>query len=242
MIVTLVPDVLFSAKINQLAKDKGLQVTNAKTVEQFKETVLVSKPKLALVDLNAKGLKAMEAVSFLREYHDTSFGNETLRVVAFYSHLDKEAAETAKREGLKEVMPRSEFTKLLPDLIRELSAGPQSGASKITLIVFGALIAVVTFCAYKILPFYYYYYDFQNQMEQVIRVASTTTDKEIRQKLVYYMHSFDIPAAPEELKIQREGNTMKISLPYQEVFYITWRGKDYDLYVFKFHAYAEGKF
>lgn len=116
------------------------------------------------------------------------------------------------------------------------------GIGKLTLLVFGLLLAAIVYSAYRILPFYYYYFELVNHMEQVIKVASTETDQELRKKIVYHMKKMQIPASPEELKIVRDGNHMLISLKYEEIFYLTFRGKDYDIYKFKFDARAEGDF
>ena len=113
---------------------------------------------------------------------------------------------------------------------------------KLTLAVFGTVTAVLVYSAYEIGPFFYDYMELENQMQSVIRVAGEYTDAEIRQKLLYHIKKMEIPADPEQLRIERYANSMKISLPYQEVFYVTYRGKDYDLYTFKFNAAAEGNF
>lgn len=118
----------------------------------------------------------------------------------------------------------------------------ERGIGRLTLIVFGTLGAAVLFCAYQIMPFYYYYYELLNQMEAVIQVAGIESDKAIRTKLAYHMKKLQIPAEIDDLKITREGNRMRLSLKYEEVFYIRYRGKDYDLRVFPFHAQAEGQF
>lgn len=118
----------------------------------------------------------------------------------------------------------------------------ERGAGKITLMVFGLITAVLLFCGYKIIPFFYCYYEITNQFEQVIHVASTYTDKEVRDKLMYHIKKLELPVEPDDLKIEREVGKMRISLPYEEVFYVSWDGKDYDLYTFKFHAYAEGNY
>ena len=78
-------------------------------------------------------------------------------------------------------------------------------------------------------------------MEAACRVASEYNDKEIRTKLQYHIKKMQIPARPEDLKIYRGGGKISISLPYREVFYVSWKGKDYDIYVFNFNAKAEGK-
>jgi len=116
------------------------------------------------------------------------------------------------------------------------------GASAITTIVFGAITIVVVYSAYHILPFYYYYFEVVNQMESVIRVASTNTDQEIRRKLDYHIRKMGIPAKPEDLRISRQGNHMQIRLPYREVFAVNFGDKEHVIHVFDFVAEAEGQF
>lgn len=115
------------------------------------------------------------------------------------------------------------------------------GAGAITYIVFGLIVGVVGFVGYKVIPFYYYYYDLMNQFEQVIKVASVETDAEIRKKLMYHIKKYQIPCEPEDLRIERSEETMTIRLQYQEVFYITWQGKDYTLRTFDFDATTTGR-
>ncbi len=118
----------------------------------------------------------------------------------------------------------------------------ERGLGKLTILVFGTIAAVVGYCAYHIIPFFYYFYELRSHMEQVIKVADVENDTEIRRRLMYHIKKYELPAEPESLVIERDGRHMKISLPYDEIFYVTWQGKDYDLYVFHFHAYAEGNF
>ena len=115
----------------------------------------------------------------------------------------------------------------------------QRGAGKLTTLVFGTLIFVTLFCAYNIMPFYYYFYELQNQFESHARVAQTFTDKEIRQKLLLLIRQMEIPAKPEDLKISRDNGMIRISMRYSEYFYVTFQGKDYDIHRFDFFAKAE---
>ena len=92
------------------------------------------------------------------------------------------------------------------------------------------------------MPFYYCYFELENQFASVIRVASTHTDQEIRQKLMYHIKKLEVPVDPEQLIIEREEGLMRISLEYQEVFYLTFQDKDYDIYTFDFHAFSEGNY
>lgn len=129
---------------------------------------------------------------------------------------------------------------MFKNLIVKVSS--KKAASKITTIVFGALLAAIVFTSYNVVPFFYYYLELENQMQAVIKVASVYTDEEIREKLLYHIKRMEIPADLEELQILRQDGTMTIALPYTEIFYITYQEKDYEIYEFEFYAFAEGKY
>lgn len=115
----------------------------------------------------------------------------------------------------------------------------ESGIGKFTAIVFGAIFGALIYSGFKILPFYYYYYELLNQMDSMARVASTMTDKEIRSRLEYEIRHMQIPVLPEDLIVKREDAKIIISLEYQEEFYVSFKDKDYTIRVFPFHAYVE---
>jgi Domain of unknown function (DUF4845) len=116
----------------------------------------------------------------------------------------------------------------------------ERGAGWLTLVVFGSIIGVVGYLAYNVLPFYYYYYELQNQFEATIRTASMETDVDIRRRLTRRMQEMEIPADPEDLLIERDGGRMRIRLKYTEVFRIPWGDEDREVRRFDFDAYAEG--
>ena len=118
MIVILVGEVLFSTKITQTAKELGLEVTSTKSAEQFKEAVHLHAPTLVIVDLSMKSKEPFDAVKFLKEYDATNFGTHSLKIVGFLSHVEKDIQERAEREGLKNIMPRSLFSKNLPQILK----------------------------------------------------------------------------------------------------------------------------
>jgi hypothetical protein len=116
------------------------------------------------------------------------------------------------------------------------------GIGKFTFLVFGSLVAGVIYVAYAVGPFFYYFYELENHFAACIRVASSYSDKELREKILYQLKWLDIPADAEDLKIERESGVMRISLPYEEVWIIEWQGREHEIYKFKFTAFAEGKF
>lgn len=115
----------------------------------------------------------------------------------------------------------------------------ECGASKLTLLVFGSILAAVGYCAYNVVPFFYCYHEMQNQMDQMVRVASTVDDAEIRKRLWYHVKKCEIPAEPEDLHIERTVDGIKVWMPYQETFSITWGDKEREIYKFDFYPNAE---
>lgn len=121
------------------------------------------------------------------------------------------------------------------------AAGAERGASSLTTLVFGVLLAAVLYVAYHVLPFYYYYLEMTNHMYEAVRVASQYSDKELREKLEFQMKWMQIPADPSDLQIERFGDTIRISLPYEEVFTIPWGDDEWEVHRFEFYAVAEGR-
>lgn len=118
----------------------------------------------------------------------------------------------------------------------------ENGLSKWTVLFFGALTAAIVTAAYQIIPFYYYYYELLNQMSALARVASAHTDQEIRTKLNYHIKRMEIPLAIDEIEIARGVDRIQISAEYKEVFYLTFRDKEYDIHTFHFRAYVDEKY
>lgn len=116
----------------------------------------------------------------------------------------------------------------------------QSGIGKLTGLVFGTIAVAILYSAYHIIPFYYYYYELQNQFEAHAKAANVYTNKQLREKLMYHINKMEIPIdKPEDLRIDRTADGTRISLAYTEIFYVSWQGKDYDLHKFDFIAQAE---
>lgn len=182
-------------------------------------------------------------------------------VLAFGPHVDAGLLRSAREGGCTLVVPNSMLEETLariPTLARKAKDSAvqdgilqgsgtkndalQDGASALTLLVFGAIIGVILYAAYSIVPFYYYYYELQNHFEQIIPIAGTETDMEIRRRLLYHIRRYELPVEEEQLNIVRSGNIMSISLKYTEVFLIEWKGKELFRWDFPFHAHAEGEY
>jgi CheY-like chemotaxis protein len=70
----------------------------------------------ALVELSASD--CLDAIRQIRENEAT----RELPVIGFLSHVDRELAQKAESAGVTRVMPRSQFSETLPDLVMDLLA------------------------------------------------------------------------------------------------------------------------
>ena len=117
--------------------------------------------------------------------------------------------------------------------------GNNKGYTRLVNAMLICLALVVAFILYKVIPFYYYYFEIKNQMVAISNLASTQTDSEIKEKIYEQIKFLKIPATKDDIDVQRTSHKIKITLKYNEILYITINNKDYDLYVFNFLAKVE---
>lgn len=108
-VVAYMDDLFFQMKLAETAKLLHVEVkvaTNPSALLQLMDPL----PKLVIVDLNASN-KPLEAVQQLREQQPT------LPVIGFLSHVQTDLAARAKEVGFQQVLPRSQFTAQLPQIL-----------------------------------------------------------------------------------------------------------------------------
>jgi hypothetical protein len=113
-IVAVVEDLFFRSKIEATARHLNVPVRFVKAQELSKE---IAGAAAVLLELGSNG----EAVAAVRKLR----GDETsgdVPVIGFLSHVDKEIAKQAESAGVTRVMPRSQFSEGLPDLLMDLLA------------------------------------------------------------------------------------------------------------------------
>lgn len=77
-------------------------------------------------------------------------------------------------------------------------------------------IVIVLFLGYKVVPFYYYYYDIKAYCAQVIREAAVMSDDEIRAKLLALVRQHGIDKDAQDIRVQRIGSRVKVWVEYEE--------------------------
>ena len=113
-IVAVVEDLFFRSKIEATARHLNVPVRFVKAQELPKESEGAA---AVLLELSSNG----EAVSAVKKLRGDKTSSD-VPVIGFLSHVDKELAKQAESAGVTRVMPRSQFSEGLPDLLMDLLA------------------------------------------------------------------------------------------------------------------------
>ena len=114
-VVALVDDLFFQSKLLETAKQLGVELRTCTTPESFAAEIAKNVPKLAVVDLNARGnpLGAIEGMQA---------NGRDITLIAFLSHVQTDLAEQARAAGCQNVMPRSKFTRDLATIFAQVKS------------------------------------------------------------------------------------------------------------------------
>ena len=104
-VLALVRDLMFSSRIAAEARAQGATVLMIREPGKLGE---ISGSRL-IVDLNLAG--ALGAASAWKQFA----GKE---VIGFVAHTDAQTIAAARAAGIDQVLPRSRFVEVLPDLLR----------------------------------------------------------------------------------------------------------------------------
>ena len=113
-IIALVSDLIFESKIAATAKQVGASVL----IERRPEAVLasLSAARGLIVDMSVSTGSALQLV------RDAKAARSQLPVIAFLAHVEVELAKQTREAGADEVLPRSEFTARLAEILETLGA------------------------------------------------------------------------------------------------------------------------
>jgi CheY-like chemotaxis protein len=108
-VVALVADLLFASRIRGAAAAVGASVQTVGNPGALKRIVAERRPRLVLIDLDARVGDAPGVIAELKE----AASAEKPRVIAFGSHLDREVLLAARAAGADRVLARSAFVREL---------------------------------------------------------------------------------------------------------------------------------
>lgn len=113
-IIVAVEDMFFAAKIRAVGEALEVPLRFARKAEDVISAVSEENGALVIFDLhNAR----MDAFTLAREIKRDERSQKT-RLLGFFSHVQTELLQKAREAGFEEVMPRSAFTKRLPEILQ----------------------------------------------------------------------------------------------------------------------------
>jgi len=113
-VVAAVSDMIFASKIRGTAEQLNVTVEFARSEDALFDASKTEVPSLVILDLHASRPDPFVVASRLK-------ADEQLRavpIVAFFSHVETELQRRAVEAGIEHVLPRSVFTRRLPDILR----------------------------------------------------------------------------------------------------------------------------
>lgn len=113
-VIVLVEDLFFAAKIRTTAEHLDIEVIFPRSPEALLEAFKPDAPALVIVDLHLQRDDPFLIASKLKE-------GEELRatpLVGFFSHVQVELQRRAEEAGFDRVLPRSAFTRRLPEILQ----------------------------------------------------------------------------------------------------------------------------
>jgi CheY-like chemotaxis protein len=112
-VIAAVDDIFFASKIRATAEHLGLDVLFAKSAEAVVEAAREDAPSLIVADLHSEKCDPFNLAEQLK-------ADEQLRAIAlvgFFSHVQSALRERAEQSGFDRIMPRSAFSKHLPEIL-----------------------------------------------------------------------------------------------------------------------------
>ncbi|HOB73309.1 MAG TPA: hypothetical protein PKG54_02185 [Phycisphaerae bacterium] len=111
-VAALITDLFFVARVKSTADAVGVPLTVVRNVSDLTRSIEQG-AGLALVDMNAEGVDPVEAVRTCKAL------GRPVWVVAYLAHVQKDLADAARAAGADTVMPRSQFSRELPELLKQ---------------------------------------------------------------------------------------------------------------------------
>lgn len=111
-IAMIVDDMFFASKIRAAASAANREAVSVRSLDQL-EKELSDPPSVIVLDLNSNRLDALSMIESIKSKSELS----NVPIVAFLSHVQVELARRAEEAGCDYVVPRSLFTRMLPQIV-----------------------------------------------------------------------------------------------------------------------------
>jgi PleD family two-component response regulator len=113
-VIAAVSDMIFASKIRGTGEQSNVSVSFARSADSLFDAAKTEVPSLIILDLHATQLDPFALAARLK-------ADDQLRsvpLIGFFSHVQTELQARAVEAGFDQVLPRSAFTKHLPEILR----------------------------------------------------------------------------------------------------------------------------
>ena len=107
MIFVATSDLFFRTRIEEVARQKNVNIA---FIENF-DQIIDKDANMLIIDLNFEDFEPIECIKKLKKFQPHVY------VIGYLSHVQTKLKEEALRAGCDEVMPRSQFSKNLADIL-----------------------------------------------------------------------------------------------------------------------------
>jgi PleD family two-component response regulator len=114
-VIAVVDDLFFASRIRGTAEQVGASVRFARDIDSVIDSAKRELPSLIIVDLQTQKCDPLELARRLNS--DPELGS--VQLLGFFSHVQVELQRAAEVAGFHRVMPRSLFTRSLPEILSE---------------------------------------------------------------------------------------------------------------------------
>ncbi len=114
-VLALVDDLFFSSKIVSTARLCGVPTRLSTTREELIQKARSETVKLIIVDLNGRTTQPVQTIKELRASSDL----DEIPILAYFSHVQTELQQEARKAGAQWILPRSVFSNRLAKILKE---------------------------------------------------------------------------------------------------------------------------
>lgn len=113
-IVAAVDDMFFRAKIRTTAEHLDVEVDFVRSTDAAIESAKKNHPALIIIDLHSLRYDFVQLAEGLKGDDES----RAVPILGFFSHVEIELKRRAEQAGIDRVLPRSAFTKQLPEILQ----------------------------------------------------------------------------------------------------------------------------
>ncbi|HEX8175212.1 MAG TPA: hypothetical protein VF543_08840 [Pyrinomonadaceae bacterium] len=113
-IIVAVSDMFFAAKIRATGEALQVPLRFIRTAEEIVRAAREENPSLIILDLHQQQPDPFHLARELKSHDELRH----ISLLGFFSHVQTELERRAREAGFERVMPRSAFTKQLPEILQ----------------------------------------------------------------------------------------------------------------------------